>query len=323
MLAERGAVLVVGGTGFIGSAVVRELLSPSGGGARDVRVLARRPLPDWMTSAGARRIPADLLDPASLEGCCDGVGTVLHLASYVGRDRTQCEAVNERGTAALAAAARAAGTGRLLYVSTASVYGHGPHRGAAEGRLAAAPVSPASTSRLAAEAIVLDGGGIVLRPHLVYGPGDKWFVPTVCRLLRKVPVWADGGSARASLVGVRDLARVVAAFAERDWSGEHGGIHHVNHPRPVMFRTVVGQLCRHLGIAPPTSDLSRRAHRELTARVLPQLSAHQHALLTEDHWYDSNGVWARLGLTPGPGFAAGLVPGLPWYRRHLAGLHIV
>ncbi|MFD5103293.1 NAD-dependent epimerase/dehydratase family protein [Streptomyces albidochromogenes] len=324
MRSEAGALLVLGGTGFIGGAVVRELLRPGSGGAPppELRVLARRPLPDWMTSAGARRIPADLTDPDGLRGVCEGVGTVLHLASYVGRDPALCTAVNDLGTRAVAREADAAGA-RVLYVSTASVYGGGPHRGVTEEQLVPAPVSAASASRLRAEETVLTRGGVVLRPHLVHGPGDKWFVPLLYRLLRKVPVWPEAGGSRSSLVAVRDLARVVAALSRSDWAADRGTVYHVNHPRPVTLRAMVTQVCRGLDVPLPGSDLPRAAHRELAARVLPGLSAHQHALLTEDHWYESSRIWRRLGIEPGPGFAAGLVAGLPWYRRHVAGLHLV
>ncbi|CAL9489323.1 2-alkyl-3-oxoalkanoate reductase [Streptomyces sp. enrichment culture] len=315
---DREAVLVVGGTGFIGSAVVRELLGtrPAGAPAMDLRVLSRRSLPAWMTSAGVRRIPGDLMAPESLRGCGDGVGTVLHLASYVGRDPALCEAVNTVGTRALLKAARPA---RFLYVSTASVYGHGPHRGVREGKLTPAPASAASASRLLAEEAVLAHGGVVLRPNLVYGPGDRWYVPLFLRLLRKVPVWAEDGRARSSLVGVRELARVVGAFARCGWTdADRGAVYHVNHPRPVTMRSVGTQLCRGLGVPPPDSDLPRSAHWGLASRLLPELTRHQHALLTDDHYYESTRVWERLGLVPGPGFAAGLATSLPWYRQHLA-----
>ncbi|WP_324786257.1 NAD-dependent epimerase/dehydratase family protein [Streptomyces sp. H51] len=316
------AVLVVGGTGFIGSAVVRELLRPSVSGppVADLRVLSRRPLPEWMTSAGARRIPGDLMVPESLRGCGEGVGTVLHLASYVGRDKDLAEAVNVGGTRALVRSARVA---RVLYVSTASVYGHGPHRGVREGRLTPAPASPASASRLLAEETVRAHGGIVLRPNLVYGPGDRWYVPLFLRLLRKVPVWSEGGRARSSLIGVHELAGVVGAFARSGWTdADRGAAYHVNHPRPVTVRSAATRLCRGLGVPLPSTDLPRSAHRELSSRLLPDLTPHQYGLLTDDYYYDSARVWERTGLTPGPGFGAGLAASLAWYRQHLARLRL-
>ncbi|MFC5877345.1 hypothetical protein ACFP74_07335, partial [Streptomyces virginiae] len=68
---------------------------------------------------------------------------------------------------------------RIVHLSTCAVYGPRPHRGAYVGELAPAPVSPASSSRLAGEASVLDAGGLVLRAGLVLGRGDGWVVPAL------------------------------------------------------------------------------------------------------------------------------------------------
>ncbi|MDJ0346718.1 NAD-dependent epimerase/dehydratase family protein [Streptomyces sp. H10-C2] len=320
---EGGAILIAGGTGFIGSAVLHELLAPRGSEASptEIRVLSRRPLPGWMVAAGVRRTAADLRDATTLRGSCDGADTVLHLASYVGKDPALCTAINAHGTRVLLEEAQRAGTNRVVYVSTASVYGPGPHRGPTEAQLVPAPASAASASRRRAEEMVLSGGGIVLRPNLVYGPGDRWFVPTLCRLLRKVPVWPEGGTARTSLIAVQDLARVITGLAGRVWTPDLDSVYHVNHPRPTVLRALVAELSRNLEVRPPGTDLPYDAHRELTARVLPELSAHQHGLLTQDHWYESSRIWKQLGLAPGLGFAAGFAASAPWYRRHLAALN--
>lgn len=318
-MSDLEPVLVTGGTGFIASAVIRELLRvrEATRSAPALRVLARRPLPEWMPAAGVERIAGDLSVPVTLRGCCDGVGTVLHLASYVGRDAATCRAVNETGTGALVYQARAAGVRRVLYVSTASVYGDGIHRGAPEGSLTLAPVSVASASRLAAESAVLGCGGIVLRPHLVYGPGDRWVIPGVVRLAEAVPAWSDGGLALSSLIAVEDLARVVAALAGTAWSAGEG-VYHVNQPAPVRMRDLVELVSRLLGCPLPHGDIPGAEHWTLASSALPELTRHQHSLLAQDHWYDSHRIWARLGLDPGPGIAARLAAAAPWYREHLA-----
>ncbi|MFE2427601.1 NAD-dependent epimerase/dehydratase family protein [Streptomyces sp. NPDC059373] len=308
--------LVCGGTGFVGSAVVRELLRTAGPG--DVRVLSRRPLPPWMAAAGVEGVAGDLEDPRTLRGCCAGVGVLLHLSSYVGRDPERCTAVNATGTAALLDEAERAGVRRIGYVSTASVYGHGPHRGAGEAELTPAPASAASTSRLLAEGAVHDRGGVVFRPHLVFGPGDRWFVPALVRLLTAVPFWPDGGRARSSLIAVQDLARIMAAFALTDRPPTPGSVWHAAHPAPVPLRDLVEAVWGVLGMAEPRGDVTYADHRALAAGALPELTAHQHALLTGDHWYDSDGVWRALELDPGPGFAARMAGSLPWYGEHVA-----
>ncbi|MDT8911889.1 NAD-dependent epimerase/dehydratase family protein [Amycolatopsis sp. PS_44_ISF1] len=320
-------ILVTGASGFIGAAVVRELVR-RGAGPR-LRVLARRPAPAWMTEAGVAEWRGDLTDAAGLAGACSGISTVVHLASHIGGDARQGTAVNEDGTRDLLAEARRAGVRHSLYLSTCAVYRDGDHRGAAEsvrrpgdagpGRsaLVTDPASATSRSRLAAERLVRAAGGVVLRPHLVYGAGDRHVVPTLVRWLRAVPAWADGGLARTSVVAVEDLARVFAAFALDPGRGRPGEVFHLADPRPVRMRTLVTAVCEGLGLPIPTADLRLGEHRARTRAALAWLSEHQYSLLTRDHWYESSRVWARTGEPVGPGLAARMAEAAPAYREAL------
>ncbi|RZS36580.1 nucleoside-diphosphate-sugar epimerase [Herbihabitans rhizosphaerae] len=317
-LAGASPVLVTGATGFVGTAVVRELLRRHDGGAL-IRVLCRREPPAWMREAGIAVVHGDLAEAATLDGACDGVSTVLHLASRIGGDLEACTAVNVDGTRALLEQARRAGVSRVVQLSTTGVYGDGVHRGASESLLAPSPVSVTSRTRLAAERMTRAAGGIVLRPHLVYGEGDKWVVPTVLRWLRAVPGWADGGVARSSMVAVSDLASVIAALACMRWGPRRGAVFHVNHPRPVSMRELVTALCGHLDLPLPDLDLTADAHRMLTRSALPSLTDHQFSMLAQDHFYDSTRIWSFTGVEPGPGLATRLPDAIPWYRDVLSG----
>ncbi|MEQ8144717.1 NAD-dependent epimerase/dehydratase family protein [Streptomyces sp. OP7] len=308
----------MGGSGFVGGAVVGELVGRAVvGGGPAVRVLARRaPL-----SRGGLvgHVRADLTRPETLRGVLAGVDVVVHAAAYVGRDAARCEAVNHRGTVALLEEVRRAGVGHVVYVSTASVYGPGPHRGVDEEALVPCPVSPASMSRLRAERAVLEAGGTVVRPHLVYGAGDVWFVPALVRLLRGVSVWPAGRVSRSSLIAVGDLARAVAGLACGPSAVDRSVVYHAAHPRPVAADRLLAAVGRHLGVVVPRGVVSAGEHRELVRCAVPELSDHQYALLTVDHWYRSDRLWSRVGEGPGPGFEARFVEAARWYAAHLAG----
>lgn len=162
-----GTVVITGATGFIGGAVLGALLRGGGtgdggdGGAdRDggdggsdrsgvprVRALARR-IPAEPRDA-VEWVRGDVSDPASLRGLCEGATAVLHLASYVGSDEALGEAVNVAGTRAVMAEAARAGVPRVVHLSTAAVYGTGPHRGITVDEVPPEPVSAASRTRLA------------------------------------------------------------------------------------------------------------------------------------------------------------------------------
>ncbi|MFD1659496.1 NAD-dependent epimerase/dehydratase family protein [Streptomyces caeni] len=314
--------MVVGGTGFIGRAVVEALLDgPCDGIAPPVvKVLCRHPPPPAQRNDRVQYVIGDLSDPRTLQGVCSGLTTVVHAASYVGGEPRHCREVNHLGTLALLEESGRADVRRFVYISTAAVYGFGPHRGLTEMEAVPAPQSAASASRLEAEHAVRRAGGVVLRPHLIYGPGDRWFIPTMARLLHRVPMWPRGLSPHSSVLHANDLGRVVAALVDGERPPAAGHVYHVAHPRPESMRALASTVCRWLGLPQPEDSLSAAEHRLLTTQALPALSAHQYDLLTQDHWYDTSRIWRHTEVACGAGFKARFAECSGWYRRHLVDL---
>jgi len=296
-------VLLTGATGFIGSAVHTAFVR---NGSIWVRQLVRQPATSEPEDP-TRTFVGDLCDPASIRGACDGIDTIVHAASYVGADPTLCDRVNRQGTLHLLDEATRAGVRKVFYVSTAAVYGAGPHRGLPEDAIPPAPLSPASASRAAAEEQVRAYGGCVLRPYLIYGPRDRWFVPNLVALLRVLPHWIDGGRARLSVVNVRDLARLVAALVTRDVPP--GSVYHANHPEPVTVRAAGEALARHLGVRVPGDTPAPDSGPPLP----PGLPARHLQMISTDHWYDSRRVWELTGCPFGAAFPDDLADAPSWY----------
>lgn len=309
-------VVLTGATGFIGASVLRELVR-----RRDVSVRAvGRRAPEAGAGGGAEWVPADLARPGSLAGVCEGADALLHLAGVVSPDEALCETVNVRGTAALMAEAVRAGTGRVVHLSTAAVYGPGPHRGAAVGELVPAPVSATSRTRLAAEAHALAAGATVLRPGLVVGAGDRWVVPALAELVDRVPARWDGGRGLLSVVDVTDLARLVAALAVLPGGGATAGrVFHAGHPAPVRTGEMLTELAK-LGVFPSVdTDLPWDECLRLLRATPGAVSERQFSLLARDHWYRSDEVWRVADCPAGPGPVARLASAAPWYRGALGG----
>ncbi|MFE3993934.1 NAD-dependent epimerase/dehydratase family protein [Streptomyces goshikiensis] len=266
---------------------------------------------------GRRTVRADLSDPGSLRGVCEGVDVLLHCASQIGGTPEANEAVNARGTAALMAEARRAGVSRVVYLSTASVYGRGAFRAARPEDLVRNPGSPTSGSRAHAEDAVLAAGGVVLRPHLVLGDGDRWVVPGLARILRALPGTVEGWAARTSVITAHDLARLLLGAGLAPAGDLTASVYHAAHPVPVTVRTLLGAVAAVAGPAadPAAEDLTAVRARELLAAR--GIAAQGLDMLTSDHWFDSDPVWRDLRCTPGPDFEAAFKELAEGYRRAL------
>lgn len=301
-------IAMTGATGFIGSAVLQAL------DGFEVRALARK-VP---AVSGPSWVEGDLADEEALAELCGGADVLLHLASRISGTAEECEEVNVRGTGAVMAAARRAGVSRVVHLSTAAVYGPGPHAGVGVDEVPAVPASEASRTRLLGERVALAAGAVVLRPGVVTGPGDRWVVPAVAELVRRVPVRWAGGGARLSLVDRADLARLVVAVATAE-PAVPSGVHHASHPEPVRAGELLDALDA-LGLVPAPAGpaVPWEECRRLLAAAPGRVSERQFAMIALDHWYRSDDIWSLAACPPGPGPLARLGAAADWYRAVLA-----
>lgn len=308
-----GVVTVTGASGFIGSRVVRHARRALPG--HRLRLMVhRRPLaPEPPGHPRAETVSGDLADPASLRGLCTGSDVLVHCASQIDGTDEQCRAVNDLGTAALVAEARRAGVRRIVLLSTTAVHGRGPFRDARSEDLPIAPRSAASRTRAAAERTVLDAGGVVLRPHLVYGTGDRWVGPALIRLMRTLDADVEGWPAQLSLVGVDDLARALVAAAVAPESRLTSRVYHANHPEPVPVSRLMAVFADLAGLPRPAATLTRAEAAERLGHLGG--CARHLDMITVDHHFAGRALWTDLALDPGPGFPDGLRAHAQWYGR--------
>src|SRR6185295_20338199 len=120
--AAMSPVLVTGATGFMGRVLVARLLEEG----RAVRVLERRPS-DAFDGLPVERVTGDVTQPETLPAACAGAESVFNLAgvlSYDAKDEARLQAVNVDGLQNLLAAARQAGSGRVVQVSSTAAVGY-------------------------------------------------------------------------------------------------------------------------------------------------------------------------------------------------------
>jgi UDP-glucose 4-epimerase len=234
--------LVTGGAGFIGSNLVDGLLARGD----EVTVVddlstGRRGNLDGALAAGAELVELDIRDAAALTALAAErrPRTVFHLAAQIDVRRSLEDpafdaAVNVGGTANVLEAARAAGAGRIVFVSTGgAIYGEGEGQQLPLGEeTAIAPLSAYGQSKYAAEGYLalyerLYGlSGIALRLGNIYGPrqdplGEAGVIAIFCGLLRsggRPTVYGDGTQTR-DYIYVGDVVAAALAAAESELTG--------------------------------------------------------------------------------------------------------
>src|SRR3954471_15347890 len=84
-------VLITGGTGFLGTHIVRQLIDA---GQKNLRVMASR-VPGWMRDAGVEAIEGTVTDREDLAAACRNASAVFHLAGKVSRDNDDAAEMNK------------------------------------------------------------------------------------------------------------------------------------------------------------------------------------------------------------------------------------
>ncbi len=302
-------VLITGASGFVGSRVAATAKRQPG---VQVRLLSRH------APHGPEYVHGDLCAPPSLRGVCADTDVLVHCATRVGGDAETVQAVNDHGTRALVEEAVRAGVRRIVYVGTAAVLGRGPFRGVRPAEVPIAPASPTSRTRAAAERYVLDAGGLVLRPHLVYGEGDRWVIPGLVWLMKELSATLTGCEALQSMIDVDSLGRAVVAAALSPAAG--GGVHHVGHPEPVAVPDLLAAVCGEL--EEPGGGAAVDVATALDRAAGSPLALHHLGMLTVDHWFVDDAFWKDFDCSPGEGFAAAFSRAAPWYRAFLQGRRV-
>lgn len=170
---------VTGGTGFIGSRVVRKLIERG----YEVHALARSDrTAAALEAAGARAVRGDITDPASMREGMHGSDVVFHMAAWYkigSRDWRQAEAINVGGTRNVLDLAHELGVPRTVYTSTVGVFGDTRGQTVDESYVCTDPLLTEyeRTKRVAhyevAMPLIEQGAPIIIvLPGGVYGPGD-------------------------------------------------------------------------------------------------------------------------------------------------------
>ena len=314
-------VCVSGGTGFVGRAVIDALLQSG----LNVTAALRRP------DNGAT-LPCDTIVVGDIDGdtawqtALARADVVVHLAAFTHQRDTAAtldamHRVNVEGSTRLAQAAVDAGVTRFIYMSSIKVNGERSpvdetgklHRLSGSDR--AAPTTHYGRSKWLAEQglqeIAREAGTslIVLRPPIVYGPGQKANMQALFRLVdKRVPLPFANIDNRRSLIYVGNLADAVVCAAQTDHElCESFTLADVDISTPDLIRAIARALGRSPRLLPfPLAGLAFLAKLAGRREDLDKLTG---SLLVEHERIES-----VLGWRPQVSFPDALTKTAHWYR---------
>ena len=319
-------VAVTGATGFVGGALLRQLLAE---GHEVVAVKRPSSAKAPLQNPSLTWVNGDVTDPNSLQSVFNGVDWLIHAAGMLGQasvPEAHYFALHEQGTNNVLAEAERASVARILYVSSPGVLGPISGQPADE----SAPLAPSNAyerSKAAAEQIaqVYAKSGlpvIITRPEFIYGPTDL-HVLGLFRAVRDGRFFTINGGQNSCHPTYIDDA--VAGMLLALQKGKPGEIYHITGPEPVTFQELGRTIAAALNVPPPRINLPRwlawlgAFGLELLGRLLgkqPPLSRAGVAFFSEDRCFSWQKAHAELGYMPQHTLVQGVAKTVAWYREN-------
>lgn len=249
---KRRSILVTGGSGFLGSYLLRQLLAE---GYRHVRATRRADSDLSLVGPQAGEVDwveADLLDIPALEEALDGVDCVIHCAAVVSfdpRDRRKMWKINVDGTANLVNLCLERGVGKFLHVSSVAAIGRRKklrqidedtkwERSKFNSQYAISKhLSEMEVWRGSVEGLPV----AVVNPSIILGSGD-WSTGTprfFQNVWKGLPFYPPGGS---GFVDVRDVARFLVLLLESPVVGQRFVLNAENWTYRELFAAIAESL---------------------------------------------------------------------------------
>lgn len=274
---------------------------------------------------------ADLSDRAAMLPHFDGIDVVVHsgaLSSLWGRD-ADFEAANVVGTRHVIEGCRRGGVGRLVHISTPSLYHDGrSHRQISESFAPARPPNAYVRTKIAAEALVdaATAAGLwtaTLRPRAIFGPGDRAVLPRIIRVLETGRLRVLGDGRNEVDVTYIDNAVEAVLLAGRAGGLAAGAKMNVTNGSPIPLWPFIDKLAWQLGLPRPRGHVPRRViravagvvedfHKRFVPDREPMLTRYGVDVLTLTTTLDIRRARAQLGYAP----VVGVEEGLERFVRH-------
>ena len=311
---EGAGALITGGGGFLGKAIARRLADR---GER-VSSFSRRDHPSLPTM-GVDQIQGDLSDAEAVVRACRGRQVVYHTAAKAGvwGRFEDFYRTNVLGTRNVIAACKAAGVQRLIYTSSPSVIFDGSNMDGVDESMpyphrfhTAYPQTKAMAEQEIVQATGSDLRTVILRPHLIWGPGDPHFAPRIIARAKRLRRVGDGNN-RVDTIYIDNAADAHLLAAERLQVRPEisGRIYFISQNDPIPVWDMVDAILAAGGHPPVTGSISPAAawlagavleliYKTLRLKREPPMTRFLARELATSHWFDTSAAARDLGYRP-------------------------
>lgn len=324
-------VLVTGGGGFLGKALVRMLLEQK----YDVTSFSRHHHQS-LVQIGVAQIQGDLTDADAVSDAVKGMDTVFHVAAMPGvwGPYAAFFAANVTGTRHVIAACRSRGVKRLIYTSSPSVIFDGSDMENVDesvpypkNYLAPYPETKAMAEKMVVKAAEEGLDVIILRPHLIWGPEDNHLVPGIIQRAGRLKIVGRIDD-RVDTIYVDNaaLAHVLAAEKLEENPSLSGNIYFISQDEPMSKWEMANAFLKAAGRPPIKGRVSARTayavgwvfekvYALLRIKKEPPMTRFVAKELATSHWFDITRAKKELGYTPEISTKEGLKRLRDWFSR--------
>ncbi len=325
-------ILVTGGGGFLGGAIVKRLVkqgAPVASFSRNKHAV--------LTSLNVPQIQGDISDPGAVEQAVRGKDVVFHVAAKPGVWGTYREFYlpNVAGAQNVIAACLKHGVSRLVYTSSPSVVFDGSDM---QGVDETAPYPRRfhshypQTKALAEQAVVQASGTdlktIILRPHLIWGPGDNHLVPRIIARASQLRQVGDGQNKTDTIyIDNAADAHILAAEKLAANAALSGHIYFISQGEPILLWEMINAILNAADLPPVQKTISHRnawmigAFLESVYKLFkiskePRMTRFVANELATSHWFDISAARNDFGYTPKVSTQEGLERLAAWLKTN-------
>lgn len=322
-------ILVTGATGFLGTALVTELVKQQ----QPVRILARDAEKAHAQFGDAVAvITGEVTDQRQVQQAVDGITTIYHLVGRLYHPSVPTELYYQthvEGTRVLLEACRGQSQlRRIVHCSTTGVHGVTGNAPAAEDA-PYAPTNPYEATKLESELLALKfhreyGLPVsVVRPGLVYGPGDLHLLGFFSSIRKGLFRVIAGGKALLHPIYIDDMTAAFLLCGER--TEAIGRSYNIAGERPVTIRELATAIAHSLDKELPGGSIPlwlANLASDIFALV-PSMQGERAPLtrsrvqfLTNSRVYDCRRAQTELGFKAQVDLAEGMQRTAAWYYKH-------